>query len=350
MQFVKNIIFRKLTTTDFFNINKPRNTERAGGGQSYIDFPISAITISNWCAFFKDVKQSSGRNGPSWTFPINSLGVNNRHQKITISQRRPASMSIRSQKLDSSEQNRVRAWMPNLTGFPKPINPKQRNPIYDLHIYIVKLDDGAYWAGWFHTSRPEHNWPMNESLNKMFTEDAGYIQFEDEVAFDSSDNTWPFRTMQNNLDGISVTTSGKSMMEDEIFFDDDETPSYTTQPNVKQLIKTVRIRNAKAVKKLKALYRGVCQVSGEKYTFKKTNGEYYSEAHHLIPLGKGGADSTHNIVIISPLIHRMMHHARIEGIDLQNIKDNKLSFKINGVPYTLTWHPKHAKVVNEYTS
>ena len=28
----------------------------------------------------------------------------------------------------------------------------------------------------------------------------------------------------------------------------------------------------------------------KKYTFKKTNGEYYSEAHHLIPLGKGGSD------------------------------------------------------------
>jgi hypothetical protein len=43
MQKVRSIIFRYLTTADFFNIYKPSGTEEGGGGQGYIDFPVNAV-------------------------------------------------------------------------------------------------------------------------------------------------------------------------------------------------------------------------------------------------------------------------------------------------------------------
>ena len=131
------------------------------------------------------------------------------------------------------------------------------------------------------------------------------------------------------------------------FFDDDEIPTSGLPPKTRQSITTTRIRNASAVTKLKALYGNKCQVSGEKYAFKKTNGQYYSEAHHLIHLGRGGADSEYNIVILSPLIHRMMHYADVDKLTLKDIGNDQLPIRINGVQYTIKWHPDHAKTVKK---
>ena len=132
------------------------------------------------------------------------------------------------------------------------------------------------------------------------------------------------------------------------YFDDDETATSNLTPKTRQSIITTRIRNNSAVKKLKALYGNKCQVTGEKYAFKKTNGQYYSEAHHLIPLGIGGADSAYNIVILSPLVHRMMHYADVDKFTLKDIRNDMLPIRINGVQYTIKWHPDHAKTVKKF--
>ena len=134
------------------------------------------------------------------------------------------------------------------------------------------------------------------------------------------------------------------------FFDDDEIPISGLSPKTRQSITTTRIRNAGAVQKLKALYGNKCQVSGEKYAFKKTNGQYYSEAHHLIHLGKGGADSEYNMVILSPLIHRMMHYANVDKFTLKDIQNGQLPIRINGSQYTIKWHTDHAKTVKKFNS
>ena len=131
-------------------------------------------------------------------------------------------------------------------------------------------------------------------------------------------------------------------------FDEDEEVANDAPATVKELMRKVRIRNIKAVKKLKELYENKCQISGEDLTFKKRDGTLYSEAHHLIPLGAGGADSARNIVIVSPLIHKMLHYARVEGMDLKKIKDDKLTIKINGEDYTISWHPDHAKIISTF--
>ena len=82
-------------------------------------------------------------------------------------------------------------------------------------------------------------------------------------------------------------------------------------------------------------------------TFKKKNGELYSEVHHLIPLGESGSDSYANAIVISPLIHRMLHYADVSVIDLNNIVDNKLRITINGDEYEITWLPQHLETVQK---
>jgi 5-methylcytosine-specific restriction protein A len=112
----------------------------------------------------------------------------------------------------------------------------------------------------------------------------------------------------------------------------------------------VRRRNTAAVRALKELYKDQCQATGSQWIFKKRDGRNYTEAHHLVPLGEGGADDPRNIIIVSPLFHRMLHHAEVGRIDLAKIQIQKdgtaaLEVTINAMPYKITWHPEHARAV-----
>ena len=111
----------------------------------------------------------------------------------------------------------------------------------------------------------------------------------------------------------------------------------------KKVIETFE-RNRKAVRDLKRLYK-TCQITGDDFIFEKVNGEPYTEVHHLIPLGEGGSDEPSNLVVISAHIHRMLHYADVDGIDLSKIVDDRLDFTINKEPFTITWLPKHAEVI-----
>jgi 5-methylcytosine-specific restriction protein A len=121
--------------------------------------------------------------------------------------------------------------------------------------------------------------------------------------------------------------------------------SMETGAENRRVVVVVQKRNSNVVAALKALYRGECQLTGREFVFKKVDGELYCEVHHLIPLGEGGADSPYNLIIVSPLIHRMLHYADVPAFDLSKIINNKLEIKINGKPFTITWHPKHAELV-----
>ena len=129
-------------------------------------------------------------------------------------------------------------------------------------------------------------------------------------------------------------------------FDQDEDYESGKGKKFTKVMREIRKRNTKAVKDLKDLYQGRCQLTGEQYTFIKTNGSRYCEAHHLVPLGEAGADSPYNIIIVSPLIHSMFHYAKVSEIDLSQISSsNKLSININDELYEITWHSEHATLV-----
>ncbi len=337
---VNSLVFRRMTYADFRHINKIGGEEAGGGGQSYIDFPISDISVADWFEFLG--KNTGTRtNGPFWNFDIKSIATNN-NQEITIYQRRPASVSIASQKIHSSRSNRVMSWHPD-NGFPTEYDPNLNN----LIIFIIKTISGEFWAGWFLQQEPPRGWFMTDTLRKLFRQDAGYLKFESEIFIDTSNANWPFNN--NNETDIYAENTEKNKITD--FANEDTSPRLEmllNEGNIPEsVIKTLKIRqrNTKIVKELKKLYNGKCQISGYDLTFKKTNGEWYSEVHHLLPLGEDGSDSLSNAIVVSPLVHRMLHYATVSEIDLNKIVDDELEIFISGEKKIIKWHPDHANII-----
>jgi len=342
---VESIVFRRMTYADYRHINKVGGEEQGGGGQSYIDFPIANIDLQEWYSFLGDHTSTGAGNRPKWDFKIQSLGLAV-NEDIRIYQRRSASVSIASQKLPehSSGGKRIASWHPN-NSFPPDYNPDSDN----LVIYIIKTTDGEYWAGWFLKNDIPKNWNINDELKVLFEEESGKIDVETKVLFDTENKDWPFyfdaQTIVNQIktdDDVEEDLLNQDTSPKLANLEDDD-----VAPEVKERIFKIRKRNNKIVKELKKLYGGKCQITGETMTFKKKNGELYSEVHHLIPLGESGSDSYANAIVISPLIHRMLHYADVSEIDLNNIVDNKLKITINGDEYEITWLPQHLETVQK---
>jgi 5-methylcytosine-specific restriction protein A len=370
LKAVQYIVFRYLTNSDFFNIYKPSGTEIGGGGQSYIDFKTGAISALQWQQFFEGVPSTNRRQGPNWAFKIHSIGLDVVHN-LNIYQRRPQSFTISSQRITSEQSNRVPAWHPR-HGFPKPIDPTDRRSCPPgLAIYIVRTTSGEYWAGWFQDEVPYRDQESAVILKDMIPDTlteglAGFITPTNHLLLDESDSVktffvasngtitketgYNYRDINDKKSGLS--TKGKQWTEEEItkdLFDEDYSYSLEPEDKFREALTKIRTRNTKAVHGLKELYHGKCQITGEQYTFLKRDGTFYSEAHHLIPLGNAGADSPFNIIIVSPLIHRMLHFARVDGLDLSKItEDNRLTLSINDQPFTITWHPDHADHVRRH--
>lgn len=338
LEYLSELVFRRITRADFFHINKQPGTDTTGGGQSYIDFPVNDVAINTWRDFFASIMPEEKSNGPLWTVEIKSLGGLG-SQKVDIGQRRPASVNIRAQKMFSLRSNRVFAWHPDHGDFPlaptdieSADDPRIPALIKGLIIFILKTDQDEYWAGWSRAKKIKGLIAADARFKKMLVGQAGHLSFDPTVALDISDLKDPFRVQPHADPEESVAA--------ELFQED----ILSKEVEKTQKVTEVFQRNLKVARKLKLLY-GTCQVTGDAYVFQKTNGDPYLEVHHLVPLGKGGSDKLENLVVISAHVHRMLHHADVKGIDLMNIVDDKLDFTINGEAYTITWLPEHAKMI-----
>ena len=198
MKKAKYIIFRYLTSADFFNIYKPSGTEEGGGGQSYIDFPVESVSMNEWGKFFDgaaSVYCDTGEKGPSWTFPVNSIGLKD-SQDLKIYQRRPQSVCIASQKITSRQGNRVSSWKPE-NGFPEPKDPTERSAVpKNLMIFIIRTVDDEFWAGWA-SGNSLASQAAQPVLAKMLPQSpeegyAGFLDAKGQVLLDTSNATQPF--------------------------------------------------------------------------------------------------------------------------------------------------------------
>ena len=339
---VKEIIFRRLTAADFEHIHHVGSHYEGGGGQAYIDFPTKNVSLENWASFLGTPTELVSGGRPSWKFTVNSLGVI-KPILLKIYNRRTTSVSIASQKLESRQSNRIPSWHPN-NGFPTDYNARLLN----LVVYLVKTYDDEYWAGWFLKSDTPKNWFVNKQLLQLFTEDsAGYVKIKGKVFLDTDNAEWAFYSAPKFLENQDEIGYEKDLE----LLDDDTSVKLQTLSQIPEKVEFVerifkiRKRNSQIVKQLKQLYEGKCQLTGEQFTFQKKDGELYSEVHHLIPLGEDGSDNYENMVVVSPLIHRMFHYASVSPIDLSQIKDHQLSININGSDYIITWHPEHSRVI-----
>ncbi len=198
MKKVKYIIFRYLTSADFFNIYKPSGTEEGGGGQAYIDFPTKSISVDQWGKFFdgaESVYCETGEKGPSWMFPINSIGLNE-SQELKIYQRRPQSICIASQRITSRQENRIKAWRPE-NGFPEPTDPTERDTVpKDLLIFITRTTNDEFWAGFLTDKSPVTSSLTSlipELVNKTREEGyAGFIDIKGKLTLEELNSSKPF--------------------------------------------------------------------------------------------------------------------------------------------------------------
>ncbi|MGD8786977.1 MAG: hypothetical protein PVJ60_06095, partial [Phycisphaerales bacterium] len=292
MRVVRAIIFRYLTDADFFNMYKPTGTEAGGGGQLYIDFRTSAVSVHHWMKFFnnvRDIRQSQVKRGPEWDFPINSIGTqeNSNVQRLRIYQRRAASICIPNQNINTRSANRVRAWNP-IQGFPQPQDPANRHALpAGLVVYLVRTYENEVWAGWFlnDASAPS---PCRDRLSTLMlremldgdssTGDVGFMSFRKNcLLIDETNSAAPFFAQDSvsNQDLVTISTTRhgthrrsatrrartgtrgpriprrrRQRTEDEIvqsLFGEDEDCPTNVGLNVREAVVRVRQRNQKAV-------------------------------------------------------------------------------------------------------
>lgn len=96
-------------------------------------------------------------------------------------------------------------------------------------------------------------------------------------------------------------------------------PAGTKEPE-REYTTTYRVlRDTNLARKLKLLHNNSCQICG--LQIQLPNGNLYSEAHHIIPLGTphNGSDTPENIIVLCPNHHVMCDYGAIE-LSLEEIK------------------------------
>ena len=355
---ITHIAYKYLTDADFFNINKPRDTEKGGGGQSYLDLGSTALSpINRWHEYLDDlygVEIKTATQGPTWTVPVYNIGISEKPQLVKIYQRRANSISVASQKIHSAKSNRVLSWHPTY-GFPTPIDPTIRDQCpKGLIVFLAKADKRLY-SGWFLNNEvsglPLDGDEARASLVTLLTRpEYGGAQSGIITPVELYSELTADRIVFNSAEKEVLTDTLEEINEDDQIESDIEEDTCPAQDDVRYSITSIRQRNKSAVKRLKELYRHTCQITGSEYLSPKRDGVNYTEVHHLIPLGLGGADRPENMIVLSPMIHSMLHHAAVGCIDISAAQGDGsgglyLIIEINGTDYTIKWHPDHAKVV-----
>ena len=79
------------------------------------------------------------------------------------------------------------------------------------------------------------------------------------------------------------------------------------------------VRDAYIAEYAKRRAEGHCQLCHQPAPFKDSSGEPYLEAHHIVWLSEGGADSIENTVALCPNCHRKMHVLK-DPSDIEQLK------------------------------
>lgn len=110
----------------------------------------------------------------------------------------------------------------------------------------------------------------------------------------------------------------------------------------KEVTTTRVVRDTDLVSKLKTLYENKCQICSYSIDL---GSRYYSEGHHIQPLGTPhhGPDNINNIIIVCPNHHVLLDFGAIK-LELSKLK--LLKHKID--PYFLNYHNK--QIVNSVGS
>lgn len=184
-------------------------------------------------------------------------------------------------------------------GIDKELEPKKSNLCYCGNDFSDRLDEVG--KGCCHSGRltnPDDLWFVKNCG------ESGYYNNHQEAWKDF---------MDKNICKVTKEEEEKFM----ITLNEEELEDFKELEKRQPLSKTITFfkRNKEIVKQLKELYNNKCQIC--QFTFKKDNGDNYSETHHLIPLGHNGADKIENMVVLCPNCHRQLHYAKNNKYDIK---------------------------------
>lgn len=191
------------------------------------------------------------------------------------------------------------------------MNGKKINKILGLkaeHAYYFR--DG----NWYH---PLKKFPG------ILANQKGYVVYDTKEEYISDRNLkHGSRLHFNTRNGISDLPKYREFNNEQLnlIFDIDDRTSY--QPIIIPKRKAIMVdsitRNQTLVKRIKQLREHICQICSEKLNLGQNT--YYSEVHHIKPLGKphNGVDVIENMICVCPNCHKKLDYASI-GINFENI-------------------------------
>lgn len=131
------------------------------------------------------------------------------------------------------------------------------------------------------------------------------------------------KATSDEVEGIELLELKKHFSEDM----EQEVLKNITEEKLVRLVKRYR----KIVNKKKKECGCRCQICG--LTFLMDNGNYYCEAHHLIPISEDGSQGAENVIILCGNHHRMFHYAK-DNISIREENGEKI-ISIDGVCYRI---------------
>ncbi|TDI60722.1 MAG: HNH endonuclease [Alphaproteobacteria bacterium] len=145
-----------------------------------------------------------------------------------------------------------------------------------------------------------------------------------ELEYNSSDSE-SFQNRHNlfySVDGLGHGVWGLREIEPKTIVSREIEPNFDERnklPGRSELTTYRILRDSRITRQLKILYNNRCQICNEVFRFE--NGQPYSEAHHIRPLGNphNGPDIASNVIILCPNHHAMCDYGGIK-LDLGRIK------------------------------
>lgn len=170
---IESIFVRNITNGDFWNMERSVKPKR-GGGQTFVDIPLGSIGFEK-LAKFLNVPVSVIEEHQSVVINVNSIGIGGQ-SNLTFADRgesNPDRYRIANQNRYSTGNERHPAWT-SANGFPELSSTVVRSEdipeelTRNLKIYILKMADGNYFAGYINTSAIPTAWPKMSALQAIF--------------------------------------------------------------------------------------------------------------------------------------------------------------------------------------
>lgn len=172
---IESIFVRNITAGDFWNMERRTGQgPQGGGGQTFIDIPLGGIGFEG-LAQFLSVPTEFIEEHRSIDITVNAIGSGELSILTFASrgERNPDRYRITNQNRHSANSQRHAAWTIN-NGFPKlPLTITHQanipaNLIQNLKIYIVKMYNGNYYAGYVDQATIPLSWPQTRVLQAIF--------------------------------------------------------------------------------------------------------------------------------------------------------------------------------------